>query len=326
MLERIFNASWYGRWQWTWLLWPLSLLVSWITKNKRNAYLASPPDPFPVPVIVVGNITIGGTGKTPVVQSMVTFLKELGYRPGVVSRGYGGTIDTFPHEIKTSDGANEVGDEPCMLFQTLDVPVVIDPIRKRGVERLLTLGVDLVISDDGLQHYGLYRDYEVCVIDGTRGLGNAQLLPVGPLRESKDRLESVSYVLESAGEAAENAFSIEPMYWVNVKNSKRMPLDELDLPENSIAIAGIGNPEKFRLTLQDLGYVLKCKWFDDHYAYSEHDFESIPEHVLMTEKDAVKVKPFASENMWYLKISASLPKAFQQHLKNNLDQWKQDHG
>jgi len=326
VLERLFNLAWYGRVQWTWVFWPLSVLVGLVTSRKRQAYLAANMKSYTVPVIVVGNITIGGTGKTPVVQSMVTYLQGLGYRPGIISRGYGGTLDVFPHLIQDQDDSSKVGDEPYMLFQSLDIPVVVDPVRTRAVSFILESGVDVIISDDGLQHYQLHRDYEVCVIDGLRNLGNGQLMPVGPLREKKDRLNSVDYVLKNQPGLSDTAFQIEPVAWVNVLTGKQQELSEFDVKSGTVAIAGIGNPDKFKRTLEELGIHCAHKWFPDHYGYTEAELSVLPSQVLMTEKDAVKIKPFAGNDMWYLKISARLPDAFLQNLKLKLEQWKQDHG
>lgn len=326
VLERLFNAAWYGRFQWTWVLWPLAVLVKFITTRKRKAYLSAQSKPYSVPVIVVGNITIGGTGKTPVVQALVKYLQTLGYQPGVISRGYGGTLTAFPHLIQTQDSSHKVGDEPYMLHRSLGIPVVVDPVRTRAVSCILTTGVDVIISDDGLQHYQLHRDYEICVIDGSRGLGNEQLMPVGPLREHKNRLGSVDYVLKSDPQINESHFQIEPVSWVNVITSEECELTEFKPRQDALAIAGIGNPEKFLKTLNDLNIYCAHKWFSDHYDYKSHDFIDLTQQVLMTEKDAVKVMSFAGDDMWYLKISARLPEAFLLHLKLKLEQWKRDHG
>lgn len=326
MLERLFNAAWYGRFPWTWLLWPLSLLVLFVTKRKRTHYLESQLKPYAAPVIVVGNITLGGTGKTPVVQSMVRYLQSKGYKPGVISRGYGGALTNFPHLIQSQDTSQIVGDEPFMLSQSLNIPVVVDPVRARAVSFILEQGVDIIISDDGLQHYGLYRDYEVCVIDGSRGLGNAQIMPVGPLRESRSRLYSVDYVLSSDAKLNDNSFQIEPVSWVNLVTNEEQALASFKPKDDALAIAGIGNPNKFLSTLNQLGVYCDHNWYPDHYDYKKHDFAGLTQQILMTEKDAVKIKQFATTDMWFLKIVANLPDAFLQDLNLKLEQWKRDHG
>ncbi len=326
MLERLFNASWYGPWQWTWVLWPLALLVSFITKRKRQQFLASPPKAFSVPVIVVGNITIGGTGKTPVVQSLVRYLQEQGYKPGIISRGYGGELNRFPHLITQKDTSQQVGDEPFMMFQSLQVPVVVDPVRARGVACLLENDVNVVISDDGLQHYGLHRDIEICVIDGSRGLGNAQLMPVGPLREARSRLQSVDFVLQSQSTDAVSGFDVVPVAWVNVKTGEQLGVKELNVAADALAIAGIGNPSKFARTLNEMGVQCAHRWFPDHYAYKASDLAPLTGQVLMTEKDAVKIRAFATDDMWYLQIQASLSEVFLDSVKSKLEIWESQNG
>ncbi|WP_283786636.1 tetraacyldisaccharide 4'-kinase [Bermanella sp. WJH001] len=326
MLERLFNAAWYGRIPWTWVLWPLLLLVLFVTKRKRQQYLALNSKPYDVPVIVVGNITLGGTGKTPVVQALVRYLQSQGYTPGVISRGYGGELTDFPHLIQNQDSSQKVGDEPFMLFQSLRIPVVVDPVRARAVPLILEKGVDVIISDDGLQHYGLHRDYEVCVIDGSRGLGNAQLMPVGPLREHRSRLQTVNYILSSDKNVDDNTFQIKPIAWVNLVTNEEQSLASFKSTDDALAIAGIGNPNKFLNTINELGIYCDHKWFPDHYDYKEQDLSGLTQQILMTEKDAVKIKQFAKSDMWYLKIAADLPAAFLHDLNIKLEQWKRDHG
>lgn len=325
MLERMFLAAWYGDSKWTYVLWPIMLLYRYVVIKKRNAYLqqgqkhtASPK----LPVIVVGNITVGGTGKTPITQSIVRHLQAHGYKPGIISRGYGGSLNEFPHAIVPSDESEVVGDEPYMLFHSLNVPVVIDPVRINALSHISSLGVDVVISDDGLQHYALPRDIEICVLDGFRGLGNQQLLPVGPLREPVDRLTSVDFTLESSNDLSNNTFIIQPVSWVNVKTGQKLALHELQPQKNVAAIAGIGNPDKFFKSLSDLDVQAKCMSFPDHHAYVEADLENIVGQVLMTEKDAVKIRPFSHEDMWYLEIHAKLSGVFYERLLQKLNEFK----
>lgn len=325
MLERMFLAAWYGPSKWTYVFWPLMLLYRYVVTKKRNAFLLQGQKSKSVPklpVIVVGNITVGGTGKTPITQSIVRYLKSQGYKPGIISRGYGGALDVFPHSISRSDESEMVGDEPYMLFHSLNVPVVIDPVRINALSHISSLGVDVVISDDGLQHYALPRDIEICVLDGFRGLGNQQLLPVGPLREPVDRLKSVDFTLESARDLSNDTFVIQPVSWVNVKTGQKLSLHELQPQRSVAAIAGIGNPDKFFHTLIDLGVDAKCIGFPDHHAYVEADLENIVGQVLMTEKDAVKIRPFSHEDMWYLEIEAKLSGVFYDRLSQKLNEYK----
>ena len=312
-------ASWYGRLQWTRILWPFMWLVSYIVKDKRRQFLKKEKNKGSIPVVVVGNITLGGTGKTPLVQTLVQYLKKKGYHPGIISRGYGASIQVFPHFITANDSSMDVGDEPFMLFHSLNVPVVIDPKRKNALEYMVKLGVDVVLSDDGMQHYEMPRDIEICVLDGNRLLGNGCLLPVGPLREPASRLEEVDFVMHSGLAGRDDCFEFLPVSWVNVKTGCSVELNKLKVSEGVIAIAGIGNPQKFSNTLAQLKIHCPLKSFPDHYAYGETDFSAVPGQILMTEKDAVKIRPFARDNMWYLKIEADVSEHF---LNNFLERLK----
>jgi tetraacyldisaccharide 4'-kinase len=325
----MFLAAWYGTSKWTYILWPLMLIYRYVVNAKRKAFLDAKDrldlhvsDASKVPVIVVGNITVGGTGKTPIVQSLVRYLKHKGYTPGIISRGYGGTLDSFPYLIQGVDSSLLVGDEPYMLAHSLDVPVVIDPKRVHALKHIMSFGVDVVISDDGMQHYELPRDIEICVIDGARGLGNQKLIPVGPLREPLSRLQSVDFSLESSSELSNNTFIIEPMAWVNAKTGVKVQLGKLKIDERVNAIAGIGNPGKFFNTLKQMG--IKCNGiaFSDHHPYTYEDTDKIKGQILMTEKDAVKIRPFARDDMWYLEISAKLSDTFYERFAQKLNEHK----
>ncbi len=320
-------ASWYGRFQWTRILWPCMWLVAWVVNKKRRQFLDGEKVHSVKPVVVVGNITVGGTGKTPLVQALVTHLKQQGIRPGIISRGYGAQVDDFPYLISDNDTSAMVGDEPYMLSRSLHVPVVIDPKRKQALEFISNMSVDVVLSDDGMQHYDLPRDIEICVLDGARGVGNGCLLPVGPLREPESRLQAVDFVLYSGLRENANQFDFLPVAWVNVKSGEEHALDKLHIEEGVLAIAGIGNPQKFAVTLSLLNIVCPLKPFPDHYAYGVEDFKDLPGQVLMTEKDAVKIMPFAHENMWYLKIQAQLDVAFiEQFMKKLREVLEQKNG
>ncbi len=319
-MEKWVTRAWYGGFQWTWVFWPLMLLYRFVVKRKRAAFLLQPPVANGLPVVVVGNITAGGTGKTPVVQSLVKTLQANGLRPAIVTRGYGGSLDQFPHLISKADSPALVGDEPFMMFSALSVPVVVDPKRARAAQYCAKrLDVDLVICDDGLQHYALARDIEICVVDAQREFGNGQLIPVGPLREPLTRLEAVDYVLRN-GEPTQAvktnstplSFQLAPIAWVNLKTQKRLAPTELAQVLKGQAVrslAGIGNPQRFFDTVAELGLQGDTLAYADHYAYAESDFADAAITYLMTQKDAVKVLPFASEKMWYLEISAQLPDA-----------------
>ncbi len=322
MLERLFMLSWYGKLQWTWFFWPIMKLFQYVVAKKRRQFLDAEPLPSKLPVIVIGNITVGGTGKTPVVMALVSYLQSKGYRPGIISRGYGGALTEYPHLIQNTDDCSMVGDEPYMLSRALQVPVVVDPKRRCALDYISTLEVDIVLSDDGLQHYDLPRDMELCVLDGLRGLGNAQLIPVGPLREPVARLNSVDMTLYSGLKSTSNdndeCFEFVPVAWVNVKSNEVKSLQEFEIAKNVSAIAGIGNPQKFIKTLKSLQIECPFTVFSDHYSYTEQDVALMTSQTLMTEKDAVKVQPFAHDDMWYLRIEAGLSSAFFQRFDEKL--------
>lgn len=316
------ERSWYRTSPgWTLLFAPLEFLLrkSVAARQKHRKILALSP-----PVVVVGNISVGGTGKTPCVQALVKWARALGKNPGIISRGYGSKTAEFPLFVEPSTSVHDAGDEAAMLAQTCLCPVVIDPERARAWRALIDQhDIDLVISDDGLQHYGLPRSVEIAVIDGGRGLGNGHCLPVGPLREPMERLTRVDFILQNgAGNIAVSAatqFTLKPTAWVQVKTGKTMALDALDTESTYQAIAAIGNPTRFFNTLHDLGLNVTTTSYADHHAFSLADFTdfgSTP--VLMTEKDAIKCRAFAEQNWWYLKVEAQLPEPFYKRLQQCL--------
>lgn len=326
MLEQWVNQSWYGGFQWTRAFWPLMSLYRSVVDKKREAFLQNPPDKVSLPVVVVGNITAGGTGKTPVVQTLVRKLLEEGYKPAIVTRGYGGSLQTFPHLISEKDSPSSVGDEPYMMYSSLNIPVVVDPQRNRAAKFCTeesSLDVNVIICDDGLQHYALNRDIEFCVIDAQREFGNGHLIPVGPLREPLSRLDSVDFVVRNGG-SGEDGFKLQPTRWVNLKSGEEIPPHDLKakLPSNKLkAVAGIGNPQRFFDTVEELGFDIESQAFPDHHDFSEQDFDADCVY-LMTQKDAVKVKSFSTDQMWYLEVSAALPETLLKEFINKLSNIK----
>jgi tetraacyldisaccharide 4''-kinase len=266
----------------------------------------------PVPVIVVGNISVGGTGKTPVTEALAQWLKQHGYQPAIISRGYGAK-GPFPQLVTATSLAAEVGDEPRLLATRTSVPLAVGPNRQQAIELLLQAfpATNIIISDDGLQHYRMARDIEIAVIDGSRGLGNGWRLPLGPLRESKQRLQQVDIVAQN-GDAETKlgwVFRLQPQGWKRVKDSQDMPAPAGEC----IAIAGIGNPQRFFATLKQQSVELKqCIEFADHHPFSKADFEQFDAslNVLMTEKDAAKCQLFARDNWLYLPVSAEFEPGF----------------
>ena len=264
---------------------------------------------FSVPVVVVGNIVAGGTGKTPFVVWLVTWLREQGYRPGIVSRGVGGQRQLKPRHITADDLAVNVGDEALLLAKNAQCPVVICVDRVAAVEALLKHhDCNIVISDDGLQHYRMGRQIEIAIVDGDRRFGNGYLLPAGPLREPVKRLDSVDFVVVNGGNGRnEQSMRLESVEFVSVVDQTNV------LPLNAFyqrtvhAVAGIGNPARFFDTLKKLGCMVVPHSFPDHHLYDKQELEFGDRcSILMTEKDAVKCVSFADERYWFLRVRANI--------------------
>jgi tetraacyldisaccharide 4'-kinase len=334
--------AWYNKAGWLHLLRPLSALFQVISAARRRLQSAQ-QQRSPVPVIIVGNISVGGTGKTPVVIALADALERQGLRVGVISRGYGGHASHYPLFVDTQTDVRHSGDEARLMRRYLRGPLVLDPQRPRALAELMAQhACDVIISDDGLQHYRLWRDIEIAVIDGVRGLGNGWCLPAGPLREPPQRLTEVDHILVNgdtlpelpAGAAEADLLQLLPTQWVNVKSAQVVSLssfrlllaDGLQQQPSGIAahaIAGIGNPTRFFDTLSAMGFDVHAHVFADHHAYQASDlaFASAKNSLLlMTEKDAVKCERFASENWWYLQVQAQLPARFLNSINKQLTQ------
>lgn len=311
-MSRWLQQQWYRIGPWHLLLIPLSWLFGLLAAVRRWLYEIRllPSSSLGVPIVVVGNISVGGTGKTPLVIWLAENLEQHGYRPGIISRGYGGNADDALPVHKNSDPAI-VGDEPVLLAKRSQCPVWIGRDRVRTAQALLETHpqCDIVISDDGLQHYRLRRDFEIAVIDGNRGLGNGYLLPAGPLRESPLRLNIVDAVVVNGGGVYAEAYMMQLKTGVfhNLQNPEKTAL-ATDFSGRSIcAVAGIGNPARFFQCLRDLGLRFEQRIFADHHAFQAADLQSIAADViLMTEKDAVKCAAFAQPGWWYLPVTAAV--------------------
>jgi tetraacyldisaccharide 4'-kinase len=315
----------------SYLLYPVSLVYQSIIKARRFAYQHGYKKITQVaaPVIVVGNISVGGTGKTPLVIYLVQLLREKGYRPGVISRGYGAKNNLQPIAVIANSNSAEVGDEPLLIARNLNCPVVICADRVQAAQKLLAENdVNIIVSDDGLQHYALHRDVEIVVIDGERGLGNGYCLPAGPLRESAKRLQKVNFVVvnnskeNKAQDFGVNVFqmqlSIDKL--CNIKDRNLVKgLEELK-GKQIHAVAGIGNPARFFRMLKDFGCNVIEHAFPDHHVYSNQDFAfaSGDDIIVMTEKDAVKCENFATANYWYLPVHAVVEEKFISGLLSHL--------
>ncbi|HXN16460.1 MAG TPA: tetraacyldisaccharide 4'-kinase [Usitatibacter sp.] len=289
-----------------------------------------------VPVIVVGNITVGGSGKTPLALAILDILQRRGWTPGVVARGYGrvprrehdplGVVRVYP-DVATPE---LFGDEPVLIARRARVPVYISPDRSAAARALLAAhpAVDVLVSDDGLQHYALARDLELVAIDAERGFGNGLMLPSGPLREPVSRLREVDAVVvngEGGPELAplrRFAMHLGAERFVSLATGEERSVKEFALAtrERSIAaLAGIGNPQRFFAHLKRLGVRAQPHAFADHYAFQPKDLKYPgAEVIVMTEKDAVKCAAFADARMWYLRVEAILPADFDDFLLTRL--------
>lgn len=325
------EKGWYRQHPFTLLFWPLSMLYRLVAVIRRFGYQRGWFQSFAVakPVVIVGNISVGGTGKTPFTLWLCQFLTEQGFTPGIVSRGYGARI-TEPVRVTSVHLAADVGDEPLLLANKSHCPVVVCPDRVAAAQYLLdTTDCDIVISDDGLQHYRLQRDLELVLIDGQRGLGNQQLLPAGPLREPVSRLQSVDAVIVNSGDFALANSTREPQYKMRLKAVKPLAVDgQSQWPEQAQAVtlvAAIGNPQRFVDTVKHFGIEVKTTaFFRDHFAFDANSLADIEGPVLMTEKDAVKCRAFAKPNWYYLPVEADLSDEFKFWLQQQLRQWRDE--
>jgi len=297
-----------------WFLIPLAWLFWLLSSLRRSAYALGIAQvaTLPVPVVVVGNITVGGTGKTPFVIWLAQELRKRGHRPGIVTRGYGGDADT-PRRAESDSDPGLVGDEALLLARHSGAPVAVGRDRVAAA-KLLPPDVDLVLSDDGLQHYRLARQHEIVLLDGSRGLGNGWLLPAGPLRETEARLEGPQVVIKGMPDggftwpdAARMRLKTDTA--VNLKDGKRRSLNSFST-QRVHAIAAIGNPRQFFATLEAAGLHVDGRALPDHAIPGVADLEfpdDLP--VFMTEKDAVKCKDSALSRHWYLEAAAEFDAA-----------------
>jgi len=294
----------------SWLFWLIIFIRRWLYRlHLKKTYH------FPVPIIVVGNITVGGTGKTPLVIWLADLLMQQGFHPGIVSRGYKATKLSQPKLVTANDEAFEVGDEPLIMARRAKCPVVIFPNRPKAIKSLIEkYNCDIIISDDGLQHYSMARNIEIAVIDGQRKFGNGFLLPAGPLRESISRLKSVDFVIYNTID-----MHLHPAIMLTKVNdpSKHIKVDEL-CGKKIHACAGIGNPQRFFDTLRQLNLQIIEHPFSDHYNFKSSDIDYGDEIVIMTEKDAVKCTSFVHNNHWFLPVTAELTPEFTNKLLSRL--------
>jgi tetraacyldisaccharide 4'-kinase len=318
-IERFWNG-WHPM---TFLLLPLSglfCLLSWLRRLAyRWGWLRSRR--LEVPVIIVGNISVGGTGKTPLIVWLAQRLVELGYRPGIILRGYGGTVGKQPLEVMPSSQPEEVGDEAVLIRRRTSCPVFVGRERaETGSQLLATHHCNLILSDDGLQHYALQRDLEIVVIDGKRRFGNGLCLPAGPLREPAGRLQQADLVIVN-GEAQVGEYTMQVIAEeaVALLDGESRPLARFaGIPLQ--ALAGIGHPQRFFSTLKKAGLEPDCHAFPDHHPFTEEEMRAFSDQtVLMTEKDGVKCEQFARPGLWYVPATAQPDEDFQRALETKIN-------
>jgi tetraacyldisaccharide 4'-kinase len=317
LMSYIVPSWWRTRNLLTWLLWPFSLIFAAIVATRRYAYQQGwlPRYRSSLPIIVVGNITVGGTGKTPTVIAIVEWLKQQGYRPAIISRGYKSTQTQFPYWVTPTSPVALAGDEPLLIAKRTSCPVVIDPQRPRAVQALEKANVcDIIISDDGLQHYALARDIEIVVIDGERRFGNGFLLPAGMLREPISRIKKADRVICHGGIAQPGEFHMQlhPARVIALHDpTQTRPLATFT-NQTVHAVAGIGNPQRFFNLLQQQGINVIAHPFPDHHTYVASDFAGMQDQypILLTEKDAVKCASLLTNNAWYVCVDAAIEEKF----------------
>ena len=314
--------SWYKKSLWLYLLYPFSLLFSFLTTRRRKKFTKNKIESYTpdIPIIVVGNLTIGGTGKTPLVKHIAMELLNKGYKPGIVSRGYGGKFkETL--KVDSNTPVKKTGDEAQILAK-LNLPFYIDKNRVRAVKTLINNhDCNVIISDDGLQHYKMGRAIEIAVIDGKRRFGNNLTFPAGPLRESKKRLKTVDFIVNNSGPTEEGEFlmNISPSKFIHLKSGKSYNIDNWPMHKQIHAVAGLGNPGRFFDLLNKLGFEIIRHPYPDHHKFTSSDLfylDHLP--IMMTEKDASKCIDFDNNKIWYLTIDADVNNRFIDKLDEKL--------
>lgn len=328
-LRQLIERRWYGRPGWLYGLTPLEAIYRKVVSRRRRRILAQPEARYraPVPVIVVGNLSVGGTGKSPLVAWLVNHLCEMGKNPGIVARGYGGNAEHYPLHVTADTEPAVAGDEPVMLAAQCGVPVAVSPRRSDAVALLVKEGCDMVISDDGLQHYPLERDLELVVVDGVRGFGNGHCLPVGPLREPLERLADCDAVVVNGGKAPPGLplpayeAAVVPARFRRIATGDTRPLSPVPFAGSVLALAGIGHPQRFFATLTELGVEAQQVAYADHHHFSAADLECPgADAVVMTAKDAVKCRSLidTQPRFWALDIGLEPERGFVDWLDQRL--------
>ena len=318
-LARVANFVWYkDQFIAVWLV-PFSMIFTDFSRLRRFLYRKGiyKSEKLSVPVIIVGNISVGGTGKTPLVIWIAEMLAQAGYKPGIITRGYAGKAEQWPQMATADSDPQTTGDEAVLISKNTSVPVAVGPLRVDAAKLLLAQNeCNVVISDDGMQHYALIRDIEIAVIDGERRFGNGNCLPAGPLREPVSRLQEVDLIVCNGQPEEENEYSmrLEGETAVNLVTGEHKSLVQF-IGQKCHALAGIGNPHRFFHLLEAAGLACKTHSFPDHFSYQPDNINfGTDTPVLMTEKDAVKCTRFATQNHWFVPVQANLPEAFKNKL------------
>jgi len=314
---------WYESNYLVWLLLPISWIYCLIAVIRRKLYQLNIKKSYraKVPLVVIGNIVAGGSGKTPLLISLCEYIQQCGFKPGVVSRGYGGTVRGIK-QVVDNDSAEQVGDEPLMIYQRTKVPVVVGADRVAAVNYLLQNNqCDIVLSDDGLQHYRMQRNLEIAVVDSSRGFGNGFCLPAGPLRERPSRLNDVDIVVYSGVDkdnTNECSYILEIVSLTHLHSGESRSLSSF--AECHVhALAGIGNPARFFEQLRSNGLNIIEHAFADHHSYQQVDFSGWNKDcIIMTEKDAVKCRHLLLPDAWVVSVNANLSNMLKSRLESTL--------
>ena len=338
-LQNSINRLWYSpnRLQngFSLALLPLAWLLQFVARKLRKKHMAV-AEKLGVPIVVIGNIAVGGTGKTPVIIALAKALAAKGHTPGIVSRGYGGSAQSYPLLLTNATPVADSGDEPALILRALSMPVCVAPDRVAAAKILISKGCDVILSDDGLQHYKLARDLEIVVVDSVRQFGNNRTLPAGPLREPSTRLDETDCVISNGPlvatlHAQQYAMQLKPLHWIEVASGKPMPLKELHISDDCYAISGIGNPQRFFNTLLELGVQASTVALADHHNFQAQDLAPYSgKLLLMTAKDAIKCQALCNKfdsNRWYfLAVEAHIETAFYNMVERHIAGYTGQHG
>ncbi len=316
--QEFMHRLWYQNHPLSTLLVPLSWVYCAALQIRHLAFITGilPSGNVEVPVIIVGNITVGGTGKTPLIIWLSNYLKDMNYRPGIISRGYGGKVQKRPQQVRADSNPFLVGDEPVLIARRTGCPVAVSPKRYIAAKELLEhTDCNILLLDDGLQHLAMDRDMEIVVIDGEKRFGNGHCLPAGPLREPLGRLSSVDMIV-SNGKAERNEYLMQYEYGDlhSLHDNSTMKLENLGRQEVHV-VTGIGNPSRLYSQLRSRDIRVIKHAYPDHHPFIPDDIsfaDDLP--VVMTEKDAVKCELFAPPNSWYLPITARFTDTFEHRL------------